>query len=175
MSAEGPLAQELEPSLGEEQKAAPDFQEPLMSSGEDEALDSTWTQEPRKTLGPTAGGPTLASWLLAGATSSTGVPSPSSTEVDMAETTLSGTQVISTSMAKRGRFKGLNGRHFQQQGPTGQLLGTAEASAQLPTLEFTASPLGPFASTEASESDQSHGHSPWAILTNEVDVPGAGE
>ncbi|XP_057608550.1 neurocan core protein isoform X2 [Chionomys nivalis] len=164
VSAEGPPAQELEPSLKEEEKAAPDFQEPLMSSGEDEALDSTWTQEPRKTLGPTPGSPTLASWRLAGATSSTDVPSPSSMAVDTAETTLSGTQVASTSMAKRGRFKGLNGRHFQQQGPT----------AQLPTLEFTAGPLGPSVSTEASESGQSSGHSPWAILTNEVDVPGAG-
>lgn len=93
----------------------------------------------------------------------------------MAETTPSGTQVASTPMARRGRFKGLNGRHFQQQGTEGQLLGTAEASAQPPTLEVTADFLGPSATTEASESDQSHSHSPWAILTNEVDVPETGE
>ncbi|XP_028712759.1 neurocan core protein [Peromyscus leucopus] len=166
VSAEGPPAQELEPRLREE--AAPEFQEPLLSSGEDEPLDSTWTQEPQRTLGSTPGGPTLASWVL------TGVPSPSSLGVDMVETTPSGTQVASTPMARRGRFKGLNGRHFQQQGTEGQLLGTAEASAQPPTLEVTADFLGPSATTEASESDQSRSHSPWAILTNEVDMPGTG-
>ncbi|XP_005086204.1 neurocan core protein isoform X2 [Mesocricetus auratus] len=173
-SAEGPPAQELEPRLGEEKEEALNFQEPLVSSGEDEPLDSTWTQEPQKPLGSTPGDPALASWLLAGSTSSPGVPSPRGVGVDMAETAPLGTQVASTPTLRRGRFKGLNGRHFQQQDPDSQLLGTAEASAQPHTLEATADLQELSAATEASESDQSHSHSPWAILTNEVDVPGAG-
>ncbi|KAL1773078.1 neurocan core protein [Sigmodon hispidus] len=173
MSAEGPLAQELEPSLGEEEEeAAVDFQEPLMSSGAGELLgplEPTWTHKPQKTLGSTPGGPTQASWLRTGGTGSTGVPSSSSMGMDVAETTPSDTQVASTSTSRRGRFKGLNGRHFQQQSPDGQLPRTAEASVQPPTDGL----LGPSAATEDSESDQSHGHSPWTILTNDVDVPGA--
>lgn len=179
VSAEGPPAPELKPRLGEQEVITPDFQEPLVSSGEDEPLDLTRTQASQETLASTPGGPTLASWpsrekwLLTGVTSSTGVPSPSSLGVDMEETTPSGTQVAPTPTMRRGRFKGLNGRHFQQQGPEDQLLEAAEASAQPPTLEVTADHMGPSAATEALESDQSH--SPWAILTNEVDVPGAGE
>lgn len=173
MSAEGPPAQELEPRSGEKKEEAPNFQELLVSSGEDEPLDSAWTQEPQKFLGSTPEGPTLASWLLTGSTSSTGVPSPRNMGVDMAETTPLGTQVASTPTVRRGRFKGLNGRHFQQ--PDSQLLGTTEASAQPPSLDVTADLQGLSAATEASESDQSRSHSPWAILTNEVSLPGAGE
>ncbi|XP_052018599.1 neurocan core protein [Apodemus sylvaticus] len=171
VSAEGPPARELKPTLGEQEVIAPDFQEPLMSSGEDETLDLTGTQASEETLSSTPGDPTLASWpssekwQLTGATSSTGVPSPSSME----ETAPSGTQMAPTPRTRRGRFKGLNGRHFQQQGPEERLLEVAEA--QPPTLEVTADHMRP-AATEASESDQSH--SPWAILTNEVDEPGAG-
>ncbi|CAH6779707.1 Ncan [Phodopus roborovskii] len=167
-------AQELKPRLGEEKEAASNLQDPLVSSGEDEHLDSTWTQEPQKSFGSIPGGPTLASWLLTGATSSTGVPSPRSMGVDMAETIPLDTQVASTPTARRGRLKGLNGRHFQQQGPDSQLLVTAEASPQTPTLEVTADLQGLSAVTEVSESEQSRSHSPWAILTNEVDVPRAG-
>ncbi|GAB1293233.1 Neurocan core protein [Apodemus speciosus] len=178
VSAEEPPARELKPTLGEQEVLAPDFQEPLMSSGEDEPLDLTRTQASQETLSSTPGGPTLASWpssekwLLTGATSSTGVPSPSSMGVDMEETTPSGTQIAPTPRTRRGRFKGLNGRHFQHQGPEDQLLEAAEASAQPPTLEVTSDHMRPSAATEASESDQSH--SPWAILTNEVDEPGTG-
>lgn len=179
VSAEEPPARELKPTLGEQEVTAPDFQEPLMSSGEDEPLDLTRTQASQETLSSTPGGPTLASWpssekwLLIGATSSTGVPSPSSMGVDMEETTPSGTQTAPTPRPRRGRFKGLNGRHFQQRGPEDQPLEAAEASAQPPTLEVTADHMRPSAATEASEGHQSH--SPWAILTNEVDEPGAGE
>lgn len=179
VSAEGPPARELKPSLGEQEVIAPDFQEPLISSGEDEPLDLTWTQASQETLASTPEGPTLASlpssekWLLIGTTSSTGVPSPSSMGVDMEETTPSGTGAAPTPTTRRGRFKGLNGRHFQQQGPEDQLLEAAVASAQPPTLEVTADHLRPSAATEALESGQTH--SPWAILTNEVDEPGAGK
>ncbi|XP_021026370.1 neurocan core protein [Mus caroli] len=178
VSAEGPPGRELKPSLGEQEVIAPDFQEPLMSSGEGEAPDLTWTQAPEETLGSTPGGPTLASWpssekwLLTGAPSSMGVSSPSDMGVDMEATTPLGTQVAPTPTMRRGRFKGLNGRHFQQQGPEDQLPEAAEPSAQPPTLGVTANHMGPSAATEALESDQSH--SPWAILTNEVDEPGAG-
>lgn len=179
VSAEGPPARELKPSLGEQEVIASDFQEPLISSGEDEPLDLTWTQASQETLRSTPEGPTLASlpssekWPLTGATSSTGVPSPSSMGVDMEETTPSGTQLAPTPTMRRGRFKGLNGRHFQQQRPEDQLLEAAVASAQPPTLEVTADHTRPSAATEALEGDQSH--SPWAILTNEVDEPEAGK
>lgn len=177
VSAEGPPARELEPSLGEQEVVAPDFQEPLLSSGEDEPLDLTRTQESQKSSAP--GPPTLASWpssekwLPTGAPGSMAVPSPSSMAVETEDTTPSGTQVAPSPTTRRGRFKGLNGRHFQQQGPGGQLLQTAEASAQPPTLEVPADHEGPSAAAKASDSD--HSSSPWAILTNEVDEPGAGE
>ncbi|XP_051025795.1 neurocan core protein [Acomys russatus] len=178
VSAEGPPARELETSLGEREVAAPDFQEPLMSSsGEDEPLDLMWTLVSQATLGSTPVVPTLASqsssaeWLLTDATGSTGVSSPSSMAVNKEEMTPSGTKAAPTPTTRRGRFKGLNGRHFQQQGPDGQLEAT-EASAQPPALEVTVDPTGPPAATGASGND--HSSSPWAILTNEVDVPGAG-
>uniref|UniRef100_A0A8C6WCT2 Neurocan core protein n=1 Tax=Nannospalax galili TaxID=1026970 RepID=A0A8C6WCT2_NANGA len=164
--AEGPPAQEVEPSLGE------DFQETLVSSGEDEPMGFATTQESQKIADSTPGDSTLTlwppteKWLLTGAISSSGVPSPSSVSVDVAGTTPSGTEMAYTPTLKRGRFKVLNGRHFQQQDPAGQL-GAAEASAQTPTPEVQL----PVA-TETSGNDQSR--SPWAILTNEVDVPGTG-
>ncbi|XP_055474656.1 neurocan core protein isoform X1 [Psammomys obesus] len=175
VSAEGLPARELAPSLGE-QEVAPDFQEPLLSSGEGEPLGLTWTQGPQESLSSAPGGPTLASWpssekwLLPGASGSTAVPS--SMAVEMENTTPSGTQVAPTPTTRRGRFKGLNGRHFQQQGPGGQQPETAEASPQPPTPEAPADHTGPSAATEASDSDRNS--SAWGILTNEVDEPGAG-
>lgn len=176
VSAEGPPARELKPSVGEQEVIVPDFQEPLISSGEDEPLDLTWTQVPQETLGSTPWSPTLASWPALEKRLLTGATSPSSMAVDTEETTPSGTQVApipTTTMTRRDRFKGLNGRHFQQQGQEDQLPGAAEPRTQPSTLEVTADHMRPSAATEALEGDQSH--SPWAILTNEVDEPGAGE
>lgn len=150
-----------------------DFQEPLVSSGEEEEeplllAESRRSQEtPSSTPGDSAldSRPTKAVWP------STVAPSPSSVGAGTAEAFH--TEVASTvpTPKRRGRFKGLNGRHFQQQEPEQGLEGELKDRAQpfTPAGNHVELPLV----TEASGSGQSQ--SPWAILTNEVDVPGAGE
>lgn len=174
LSAEGPLARELEPSLGEEEVVTSDFQEPLVSSGEEEPLILAEKQESQETPSPALGSPTLTSnpaqevtevWL------STVAPHPSSMEAGTAEATPAG-----PIPKKRGRFKGLNGRHFQQQESQQGLEMGFKANAQLPTPETTGNHLEPFLATGSTSTSRSGRiQSPWTILTNEVDVPRAGE
>ncbi|XP_025845252.2 neurocan core protein [Vulpes vulpes] len=175
LSAEGPPAQELEPSIGEEM-VTPDFQEPLVSSGEEEPLILAEKQQSRETPSPAPGGFTLASrpsleaeeaWL------SPAAPSPSS------PSTAVGTHTEATPTGpiprKRGRFKGLNGRHFQQQEPQQGLEMGLEAGTQPPTPEAPGNHVEPLLATGATDaSGTSQSQSPWAVLTNEVDVPEAG-
>uniref|UniRef100_A0A8D2DAM0 Neurocan core protein n=1 Tax=Sciurus vulgaris TaxID=55149 RepID=A0A8D2DAM0_SCIVU len=169
LSAEEPPAGELEPNLGEEEVVTPDFQEPLVSSGEEEPLHLAEDWESPETPSSTPGDSALASWPTEAVWPSTVAPSPSSMGAGTAETTHA--EVASTAPTpKKGRFKGLNGRHFQQQEPERGLKGALKDSAQpfTPAGNHVEPPLV----TEASGSGQSQ--SPWAILTNEVDVPGAG-
>ncbi|XP_048954029.1 neurocan core protein isoform X5 [Canis lupus dingo] len=174
LSAEGPPAQELEPSIGEEM-VTPDFQEPLVSSGEEEPLILAEKQQSRETPSPAPGGFTLASrpsleaeeaWL------SPATPSPSSLS------TAVGTHTEATPTGpiprKRGRFKGLNGRHFQQQEPQQGLEMGLEAGTQPPTPEAPGNHVEPLLATGATDaSGTSRSQSPWAVLTNEVDMPEA--
>ncbi|XP_073757133.1 neurocan core protein isoform X2 [Callorhinus ursinus] len=174
LSAEGPPAQELEPSIREEM-VTPDFQEPLVSSGEEEPLILAGKQESQETPSPAPGGFTLASrpsleaeevWL------STAAPSSSS------PSTAVGTHTEATPTGpiprRRGRFKGLNGRHFQQQEPQQGLEMGLEAGTQPPTPEAAGNHVEPPLATGATDaSGSSRSQSPWAMLTNEVDVPEA--
>lgn len=179
LSAEGPLARELEPSLGEEEVVTPDFQEPLVSSGEEEPLILAERQESQETPSPASGGPMLASrpaleaeevWL------STVAPSRSSMEAGTARTTHREATPASATPRKRGRFKGLNGRHFQEQEPQQGLEGGLEASAHAPTSEAAGNQVEPPLAVETTDALRTGpNQSPWAVLTNEVDVPGAGE
>uniref|UniRef100_A0A7N5KCL4 Neurocan n=1 Tax=Ailuropoda melanoleuca TaxID=9646 RepID=A0A7N5KCL4_AILME len=172
LSAEGPPAQELEPSTGEEM-VTPDFQEPLVSSGEEEPLILAEKQESQETPSPSPGGFTLASrpspraeevWL------NTAAPSPSTAAGTHTEATPTG-----PIPRRRGRFKGLNGRHFQQQEPQQGLEMGLEAGTQPPTPEAAGNHVEPPLATGAIDaSGNSRSQSPWPVLTNEVDVPEAG-
>uniref|UniRef100_A0A2K5R8A2 Neurocan n=1 Tax=Cebus imitator TaxID=2715852 RepID=A0A2K5R8A2_CEBIM len=173
VSAEGPPVRELEPTLEEAEVVTPDFQEPLVASGEEEPLILAEKQKSQETLSPTPGEPMLASWPTGEVWQSTVAPSPS----DMGADTAAGshTEVAPTDPTPRrmGRFKGLNGRYFQQQEPEPGLQVEMEAGAQPPTPEAAGNHLEPpLAVTEALGSGRSR--SPWADLTNEVDMPGAG-
>ncbi|XP_034514009.1 neurocan core protein isoform X2 [Ailuropoda melanoleuca] len=171
LSAEGPPAQELEPSTGEEM-VTPDFQEPLVSSGEEEPLILAEKQESQETPSPSPGGFTLASrpspraeevWL------NTAAPSPSTAAGTHTEATPTG-----PIPRRRGRFKGLNGRHFQQQEPQQGLEMGLEAGTQPPTPEAAGNHVEPPLATGAIDaSGNSRSQSPWPVLTNEVDVPEA--
>ncbi|XP_032172648.1 neurocan core protein isoform X2 [Mustela erminea] len=175
LSAEGPPTQELEPSIGEE-VVTPDFQDPVVSSGEEEPLILAGKQESQETPSPASGGFTLASrapleteevWL------STVAPSPSS------PSTAVGTHTEATPTGpiprRRGRFKGLNGRHFQQQEPQQGLEMGLEDGTQPPTPEAAGNHVEPLVATGATEaSGKTQSQSPWAVLTNEVDGPEAG-
>ncbi|XP_064237663.1 neurocan core protein isoform X1 [Aotus nancymaae] len=173
VSAEGPPVRELEPTLEEAEVVTSDFQEPLVSSGEEEPLILAEKQESQQTLSPTPGEPMLASWPTGEVWQSTVAPSPS----DMGADTAAGshTEVAPTGPTPRrmGRFKGLNGRYFQQQEPEPGLQAEMEAGAQPPTPEAAGNHVEPpLAVTEMLGSGRSQ--SPWADLTNEVDMPGAG-
>ncbi|XP_030896341.1 neurocan core protein isoform X1 [Leptonychotes weddellii] len=174
LSAEGPPAQELEPSTREE-TITPDFQEPLVSSGDEEPLILAGKQESQETPSPAPGGFTPVSrpspeaeevWL------STAAPSPSS------PSTAVGTHTEATPTGpiprRRGRFKGLNGRHFQQQEPQQGLEMGLEAGTQPLTPEAAGNHVElPLATGATDASGSSQSQSPWAVLTNEVDVPEA--
>ncbi|XP_006871809.1 PREDICTED: neurocan core protein, partial [Chrysochloris asiatica] len=174
LSAEGPLARELEPNLREEEPVTPNLQEPLVSSGEEDPLILVEKQESQETSSLAPNDSTLAwaslpslgteTWL------STVVPSPSSEEGTVTgahtETPLAG-----PTPRKRERFKGLNGRHFQQQELEQQLDKALEASILSPTLEATGNHVEPLLATGAAKALADP--SPWDILTNEVDGPGA--
>ncbi|KAK1342476.1 hypothetical protein QTO34_015241 [Cnephaeus nilssonii] len=177
LSAEGPPARELEPSLGEGEVVTPDFQEPLLSSGEEEPLILAEKQESQETPSPALGVPTLASrpspetkevWL------STVAPSPSSLEEGTSAGTHSKATPANLKPKRRGRFKGLNGRHFQQQESQQGLEGRLEVSAQPPTPEAAGNHVEPPLATGATDSlGSDRSQRPWAVLSNEVDVPGA--
>lgn len=180
LSAEGAPAGDLEPSLREEEEVVtPDVQEPLVSSGEEESLILAEKQESQATPSHAPGVPTLASspaleaeevWL------STMAPSPSSVEASTVVGTHAETAPASTTPRKRERFKGLNGRHFQQQEPQQGLKGALEASIQPPTPEATGNYVEPPMTTGATDAlGSGQSQSPWAVLTNEVEMPRAGE
>lgn len=145
-----------------------------MSSGEEEPLILAEKQESQETPSPPPGGFTLASrpsleaeevWL------STAGPSPSTAAGTHTEVTPTG-----PIPRRRGRFKGLNGRHFQQQEPQQGLEMGLEAGTQPPTPEAAGNHVEPPLATGATDaSGNSRSQSPWAVLTNEVDVPEAGE
>ncbi|XP_037673897.1 neurocan core protein isoform X2 [Choloepus didactylus] len=170
LSAEGPLARESEPGPPEEEPITPDFQEPLVSSGGNEPLILAEKQAPQGTPSPAPGVPTLASppaleaeglWLT------TAAPSPSSLAVGSAAN-------VPTEAApaprRRGRFKGLNGRHFQQQEPGQGLEGGLEASTSPPTLGAAGNHVEAVPAPQATEASVgSRSPNPWAVLTNEVD------
>ncbi|KAM5237967.1 neurocan core protein [Ctenodactylus gundi] len=173
LSAEGPSIQDPEPSIGEKEAVDPYFQEPLMSSGEEEPLIVAEKQESQKTPSSPLGDPTLASWATGKAWLSTVAPSPSSLGTGPVVLVPTEAAFTGPTPRRRGRFKGLNGRHFQQQEPTPQgPERDVEANTQLPTPEAAENHVEPPAVTEASGTD--HSLSPLAVLTNEVDVPGAG-
>ncbi|XP_012584591.1 PREDICTED: neurocan core protein isoform X2 [Condylura cristata] len=176
LSAEGPPTRELEPSLREE-VVTPDLQEPLVSSGEEDPLILAEKQESIDTHSPAPGSLMLASsptleaegiWL------STIAPSPGLMLVAG-----TGTHTVTAAPSpiprKRGRFKGLNGRHFQQQEPQQGLEGALEASSQPPTPETAGNHVELPLTTGTTESlGSDHSQRPWVVLSNEVDVPGAG-
>uniref|UniRef100_A0A8C3W8Q9 Neurocan core protein n=1 Tax=Catagonus wagneri TaxID=51154 RepID=A0A8C3W8Q9_9CETA len=178
LSAEGPPAHELEPSLGVEEVVTSDFQEPLVSSGEEEPLILAEKRESPGSTSPAPGSPMLVSrpvleveelWL------STAAPSPSSTEAGTAVGMHTEATAASTTPRRRGRFKGLNGRHFQQQETQRGLKGALEGSVQPPTPEVAGNYVEPPLATGATDAlGSGRSQSPWAVLTNEVDVPGAG-
>ncbi|KAM7143464.1 neurocan core protein isoform 7-T7 [Molossus nigricans] len=178
LSAEGPPAQELEPSLGEGEVVTPDFQEPLLSSGEEEALILAEKWESLETPSPALEVPTLISrpsletkevWL------SSVVPFSSSLESSTSAGMHSKVTPASPTPERRGRFKGLNGRHFQQRESLQGQEGRLEVSAQPPTPEPAGNHVEPPLATGATDSlGSGRSQSPWAVLSNEVDVPGAG-
>lgn len=157
----------------------PDFQEPLLSSGEEEPEILAEKQESQETPSPALGVPTLASRPSLEATEvwlSTVAPLPSSLEGGTSAGTHGKVTPANLKPKRRGRFKGLNGRHFQQQASQRGLEGRLEASARPPTPEAAGNHVEPplaTGATDASGSGRSQG--PWAVLSNEVDVPGAGE
>lgn len=157
----------------------PDFQEPLLSSGEEEPVILAEKQETQETPSPAPGVPTQASrppleakevWL------STAAPFSSSLEEGASADTHSKATPANLKPKRRNRFKGLNGRHFQQQESQQGLEGRLEVSAQPPTPEAAGNHVEPPLATGATDSFGSdRSQSPWAVLSNEVDVPGAGE
>lgn len=158
----------------------PDFQEPLVSSGEEELLILAEKQESRETPSPALGVPTVASrpsleaeevWL------STVAPYSSSLEASTSAGTHREATPAGPTPKRRGRFKGLNGRHFQQQESQQGLEGRLEVNAQPPTTpEAAGNHVEPPLTTAATDSlGTGRSQSPWAVLSNEVDVPGAGE
>ncbi|XP_005409679.1 PREDICTED: neurocan core protein [Chinchilla lanigera] len=161
-SAEGPPGQELEPSPGEQEVAVPDAQEPLLSSGDEAPLIPGEEHAPEKTP---PSHPTEEAQPA---------PGPSSTEMGTGAGTAatSRVEVASTGPTprRRGRFKGLNGRHFQQQEP--DALGPEGTTTPPLPQRDAGNHVEPPSVTEASGSSWSGG--PWVILTNEVNVLGAG-
>uniref|UniRef100_A0A8C8YHX3 Neurocan core protein n=1 Tax=Prolemur simus TaxID=1328070 RepID=A0A8C8YHX3_PROSS len=175
LSAEGPPGRELETNLGEGELVTPDFQEPLVSSGEEEPLILAEKQETQETPHPSPGDSTLASWPTEEAWLSTVASSPSSTGASTAAGLQTEAAPTGPMPRRRGRFKGLNGRYFQQHEPEGGLQGGIEASTQPPTPEAAGNHVEPpsaLGATEALGSGQNR--SPWPDLTNEVDVSVAG-
>lgn len=174
LSAEGPPSPELEPGLREaEDVVTPESQEPLVSSGEEQVpLIVMEEQALSDTPRPASGGPTPASWPTKAeeAWLDSVASSSSSSSGSVASTPTDGAPV-SPPPRRRGRFKGLNGRHFQQQ----EL--EPEASAQQPLIpEAAGSPVGPPVATAATDRlGLGWNQSPWGELTNELGVSDAGE
>ncbi|XP_040842167.1 neurocan core protein [Ochotona curzoniae] len=172
LSAEGPPSPELEPGLREaEDVVTPESQEPLVSSGEEQApLIVMEEQALSDTPRPASGGPTPASWPTKAeeAWLDSVASSSSSSSGSVASTPTDGAPV-SPPPRRRGRFKGLNGRHFQQQ----EL--EPEASAQQPLIpEAAGSPVGPPVATAATDRlGLGWNQSPWGELTNELGVSDA--
>jgi hypothetical protein len=146
-----------------------------VSSGEEEPLVLAKKQESPKTPSSTPGDPKLALWPRGAVWLSTVAPSPSSTVVGSAGAVHTEVASASPTPRKRTRFKGLNGRHFQRQEPEPRLQAELQTGVPTPppTPEAAGKHVEPPTATEASGSG--HSRSPWAVLTNEVDVPGAGE
>nr|XP_045016961.1 neurocan core protein isoform X2 [Jaculus jaculus] len=167
LSAEGPPA-----GLGEEDEVVvtPDFQEPVVSSGE-ESLVLAGTQESPKTSS-TPGDPRLDSWPPEEESLLTGAPKRNNMEVGVAGIPTTSAEMASTPTLRRSRFKGLNGRHFQQQDPDGPLVMVVEASARPPTPEVVANHIELPSTAETSGSGLTL--SPWTSLTNELEMPRAG-
>lgn len=142
--------------------AAPDAQEPLLSSGDEEPLVLAEEQASKKTPGATPSRPTEEAWLA---------PNPSRTALATGTGTSANVYVEVASAGLLPRRRGLNGRHFQQLEP--YAIGPEGTS----TLPLPPGPAGnhvePPSITEPLGSARSGG--PWAILTNEVDVLDAGE
>ncbi|XP_023372933.1 neurocan core protein [Otolemur garnettii] len=175
LSAEGPPIHELDPNLGKEEAVAADLQEPLVSSGEEEPLILAENQETQETPHIAHGGPTLASWPTEEMWQNTVAPSLR----NMGAGTAAGSHMlvapVQLTPRRRGRFKGLNGRYFQQQEPEGGGQRGTEASAQPPTTEAAGNHVEPPSTSGAKDALENGGNQrPWADLTNEVDVPGAG-
>ncbi|KAM4888069.1 neurocan core protein isoform 2-T2 [Thomomys bottae] len=169
LSAEGPPARELEPGLMEGEAAVPDVQQPLESSGEEEPLVVAGEQDAQKPPSSASADPTRASWPPGAEWSSTVATSPSSWGTTGAAPTEAA--LDDPTPSRRGRFKGLNGRHFQQQEP-GQGF---QATVQPPTPEYAGNHVEPPTATETTDSTGAvQSLSPWAVLTNEVEMPAAG-
>ncbi|XP_054434723.1 neurocan core protein [Pteronotus mesoamericanus] len=178
LSAEGPPAQELEPSVEEGEVVTPDFQEPLVSSGEEEPLILAEKQESQETPGLAFGVPTVASRPYLEAEEvwpSTSAPFSSSLGAGTSAGTHREATPAGPTPRRRGRFKGLNGRHFQQQESQQGLEGRLEVGTQPPTPEAAGNHVEPPLATAVTDSlGSGRSQSPWAVLSNEVDVPGAG-
>ncbi|XP_062034903.1 neurocan core protein [Lepus europaeus] len=172
LSAEGPPVRDLEPSLGEEEEVVPEAREPLLSSGEEEPLFVVEKQESQENPGPTYGSPTLASWPTEAAWLGTVAPSPGGISAGPAASTP--TDAPTGPTWRRGRFKGLNGRHFQLQEEELGVEWGLEASAQPLSPEAAGNHVEPPLATEATETPGSgRSQSPWVMLTNEIDAPEA--
>ncbi|XP_053442560.1 neurocan core protein isoform X2 [Nycticebus coucang] len=175
LSAEGPPIHELDPNLGKEEAVTPDLQEPLVSSGEEEPLILAENQETQETPHSTHGDPTLASWPTGEVWHSTVAASPRSMGAGTATGSHMEVAPIQLTPRRRGRFKGLNGRYFQQQEPEGGGQRGTEASTQPPTTETAGNHVEPPTISGAKDTLESgRNQRPWADLTNEVDVPRAG-
>ncbi|ELW67125.1 Neurocan core protein [Tupaia chinensis] len=175
LSAEGPPVRELEPNLEKKELVTPDFQEPLVSSGEEEPLILAEGQESQDTPSSTPGDPMLASWPTEEVWLSTVTPSLSGVGTDATAGPHTEVALTDPTPKRRGRFKGLNGRHFQQQALERGLEGEPEPSTQPPTPEAAGNHVELPLATEATVAlGSGESRSPWAVLTNEVDGPGAG-
>ncbi|XP_004646932.1 neurocan core protein [Octodon degus] len=165
LSAEGPPGQELDPSHGEQDTATTDAQEPLPSSGDEESLIPAEEQVSQKTPSITPRHPTEEAQQAF---------SPSSTGTGTGTGTVTTASVEVTTPVpipqRRGRFKGLNGRHFQQQEPN-TLRPEGTSTLPLPPGD-SGNHIELPSITEAWGNSRSGG--PWDILTNEVNVLGAG-
>ncbi|XP_055975657.1 neurocan core protein [Sorex fumeus] len=188
LSAEGPPARELEPSLAAEEEeeeeeeeekeekglqeaevVTTDFQELMVSSGEEEPMTVPAKQEIPGTPHPTPGVPTSPSMLSqeAGRVWPSSV-APSAHSVQAAGPDTEETPV-SPPPRKRGRFKGLNGRHFQHQEPQRGPEGALDAPAPEAAGNHVEPPRATGAASESGWSED-----PWAVLTNEVEGPRPG-